>query len=105
MEPTVFFKAVADPTRQVLLERLLRTDGLTLGELSHGLDMSRFGVMKHLAVLEDAGLVRTVRAGRLKLHYLNLAPFRSVYEQWLAQFFNACPGTGQGRVQSGGESS
>ena len=104
MGPSVFFKAVADPTRLTLLETLLRADGLTLGELTDGLDMSRFGVMKHLGVLEDAGLVRTVRAGRLKLHYLNTAPFRSVHEQWFVQFLDARPGMGQRRAQSGGES-
>ncbi len=103
MEPGTFFKAVSDTTRQVLLQRLHRTDGLTLGELTDGLDMSRFGVMKHLTVLEDAGLVRTVRAGRLKLHYLNLEPFRSVHEQWFAQFLDVRPGAQQRRVRSEGE--
>src|SRR5438874_2088380 len=72
------FKSLADPNRRKLLDRLFRRDGQTLGELCERLAMTRFGVMKHLRVLEEAGLVVTRRAGREKLHYLNPAPNRLV---------------------------
>src|SRR5258707_5282045 len=72
------FKALADPTRRSLLDELFREDGQTLGALEERFSMSRFGVMKHLKVLEDAGLVVTKRDGREKLHYLNAVPIRLV---------------------------
>lgn len=80
------FKALGDPTRRHLLDRLFERDGRTLGELEAGLAMSRFGVMKHLRVLEAAGLVLTRRRGREKLHFLNPVPIRLVYERWVSRF-------------------
>ena len=80
------FKALADPTRRVLLDRLFARDGRTLTELEAELDMTRFGVMKHLRVLEDAGLVVTRRSGRQKLHYLNVVPIRLVHDRWIDKF-------------------
>ncbi len=72
------FKALADPTRRLLLDRLFERDGRSLTELESDLAMTRFGVMKHLRVLEDAGLVVTRRSGREKLHYLNPVPIRLI---------------------------
>ena len=80
------FKALADPTRRFLLDRLFQRDGRTLTELESGLEMTRFGVMKHLRVLEDAGLVVTRRSGREKLHFLNPVPLQEIYERWIAKF-------------------
>lgn len=80
------FKALADPTRRLLLDRLFQRDGRTLTELESELDMTRFGVMKHLRVLEDAGLVLTRRNGRAKLHYLNPVPIRLVHDRWIDKF-------------------
>jgi DNA-binding transcriptional ArsR family regulator len=80
------FKALADPTRRLLLDRLFQRDGRTLTELEGALEMTRFGVMKHLRVLEDAGLVVTKRAGREKLHYLNPVPIRLVHDRWIDKF-------------------
>jgi DNA-binding transcriptional ArsR family regulator len=80
------FKALADPTRRLLLDRLFRRDGRTLGELESELEMTRFGVMKHLRVLEDAGLVITRRSGREKLHFLNPVPIRLVHDRWIDKF-------------------
>ena len=80
------FRALADPTRRFLLDLLFARDGRTLTELESGLEMTRFGVMKHLRVLEDAGLVVTRRAGREKLHYLNPVPIRLVHDRWLDKF-------------------
>ena len=80
------FKALADPTRRSLLDRLFAHDGLTLSELESKLEMTRFGVMKHLRVLEDAGLVVTRRAGREKLHFLNVVPIRLVHDRWIDKF-------------------
>ncbi|WP_437762556.1 helix-turn-helix domain-containing protein [Sorangium sp. So ce281] len=80
------FKALADPTRRSLLDRLFARDGLTLTELESGLEMSRFGVMKHLRVLEAAGLVVTVRSGRKKLHYLNPVPIRQIHDRWIDKY-------------------
>jgi DNA-binding transcriptional ArsR family regulator len=80
------FKALADPTRRHLLDRLFERDGLTLSELESGLAMTRFGVMKHLRLLEDAGLVLTRRAGRQKLHFLNPAPIRLVHDRWIDKY-------------------
>lgn len=80
------FKALADPTRRSLLDRLFARDGLTLTELESELEMSRFGVMKHLRVLEAAGLVVTVRSGRKKLHYLNPVPIRLIHDRWIDKY-------------------
>jgi DNA-binding transcriptional ArsR family regulator len=80
------FKALADPTRRFLLDRLFARDGRTLTELESELEMTRFGVMKHLRILEDAGLVVTRRVGREKLHYLNAVPIRLVHDRWIDKF-------------------
>ena len=80
------FKALADPSRRVLLDRLFQRDGRTLTELESELAMTRFGVMKHLRVLEDAGLIITRRQGREKLHYLNPVPIRLVHDRWIDKF-------------------
>ena len=80
------FKALGDPTRRELLDRLYEQDGQTLSALESGLPMSRFGVMKHLRVLEDANLVVTRRRGREKLHFLNPVPIRLVYERWVSKY-------------------
>jgi DNA-binding transcriptional ArsR family regulator len=80
------FRALADPTRRHLLDRLFEHDGRTLTELESELEMSRFGVMKHLRVLEDAGLVVTRRQGREKLHYLNPVPIRLVHDRWIDKY-------------------
>jgi DNA-binding transcriptional ArsR family regulator len=81
------FKALADSTRRHLLDRLFRRSGLTLGELEAGVEgMSRFGVMKHLRVLEAAGLVVTRREGREKLHYLNPVPIRLIHDRWIHKY-------------------
>ena len=80
------FRALADPTRRSLLDALFRDDGQTLGALEQRFDMSRFGVMKHLAVLEAAGLVVTRRRGREKLHYLNPVPLRLIHDRWVSKY-------------------
>src|SRR6516164_6954870 len=80
------FKALADPTRRFLLDKLFVRDGRTLTELESELDMTRFGVMKHLRVLEDAGLVVTRRSGREKLHFLNPVPIRLIHDRWIDKY-------------------
>lgn len=80
------FKALADPTRRLLLDRLFVRDGRTLTELESELEMTRFGVMKHLRVLEDADLVVTRRSGREKLHFLNPVPIRLIHDRWIDKF-------------------
>jgi len=80
------FRALAAPTRRKLLDELFRKDGQTLSELERRLPMSRFGVAKHLGVLEEASLVVTRRRGREKLHYLNPVPIRQVYERWVSKY-------------------
>ena len=80
------FKALADPTRRDLLDELFRQDGQTLGMLEERFSMTRFGVMKHLRVLEDAGLVVTQRRGREKLHFLNPVPIRLIHDRWVSKF-------------------
>lgn len=80
------FKALADPTRRGLLDALFEHDGQTLSALERRLPMTRFGVMKHLRVLEDAGLVVTRRRGREKLHFLNPVPIRLVHDRWVSKF-------------------
>lgn len=80
------FKALADPTRRHLLDRLFVRDGRTLTDLESELEMTRFGVMKHLRVLEDAGLVITRREGREKLHFLNPIPIRLIHDRWIDKY-------------------
>ncbi len=80
------FKALADPTRRSLLDRLFADDGQTLSALEAGLPMTRFGVMKHLKALEEAGLVTTRRRGREKLHFLNPVPIRLVHDRWVSKY-------------------
>jgi uncharacterized protein YndB with AHSA1/START domain/biotin operon repressor len=80
------FKALADPTRRSLLDELFREDGQTLSALEERLPMSRFGVMKHLKQLEEAGLVVTRRRGREKLHFLNPVPIRLVHDRWVSKY-------------------
>jgi DNA-binding transcriptional ArsR family regulator len=80
------FKALADPTRRLLLDRLFTRDGRTLTELESELEMTRFGVMKHLRVLEGAGLVVTRRSGREKLHFLNPVPIRLIHDRWIDKY-------------------
>src|SRR3954447_7787691 len=86
MDDDQVFKALADLTRRHLLDRLFERDGRTLTELESELEMSRFGVMKHLRVLEDAGLVVTRRDGRQKLHFLNPVPIRLVHDRWVSKY-------------------
>ena len=80
------FRALADPTRRFLLDRLFERDGRTLTELESELEMTRFGVMKHLRLLEDAGLVVTRRSGREKLHFLNAVPIRLIHDRWIDKY-------------------
>lgn len=80
------FKALADASRRQLLDRLYTDNGQTLSELCKGLDMSRQAVTKHLALLEAANLVVTVRRGREKLHYLNPAPIAGIYDRWIHKY-------------------
>src|ERR687887_1997147 len=80
------FKALADPTRRSLLDELFREDGQTLNALEDRFSMTRFGVMKHLKVLADAGLVVTRRRGREKLHFLNPVPIRLVHDRWVSKY-------------------
>jgi uncharacterized protein YndB with AHSA1/START domain len=80
------FKALADPTRRSLLDELFRRDGQTLSALEQRLPMTRFGVMKHLKVLEQAGLVVTRKRGREKLHFLNPVPIRLVHDRWVSKY-------------------
>src|SRR5437764_10625133 len=80
------FKALADPTRRLLLDLLYERDGRTLTELESEVEMTRFGVMKHLRVLEDADLVVTRRSGREKLHFLNPVPIRLIHDRWITKY-------------------
>ncbi|EMD21708.1 Transcriptional regulator, ArsR family [Amycolatopsis azurea DSM 43854] len=80
------FKALADPTRRFLLDQLFARDGRTLTELESEVDMSRFGVMKHLKLLEEAGLVVTRKEGREKKHFLNPVPIRQIHDRWIDKF-------------------
>ena len=80
------FKALADPSRRRLLDELFESDGQTLSALEQRLPMTRFGVMKHLRVLEQAGLVVTKRRGREKLHFLNPVPIRLVHDRWVSKY-------------------
>ena len=80
------FKALADPTRRHLLDRLFERDGRSLTELESELEMTRFGVMKHLRLLEQAGLIVARRDGREKLHFLNPVPIRLIHDRWIDKF-------------------
>ena len=80
------FKALADRTRRFLLDRLFAKDGRTLTDLESDLEMTRFGVMKHLKVLEEASLVVTRRSGREKLHFLNPVPIRLIHNRWIDKY-------------------
>jgi DNA-binding transcriptional ArsR family regulator len=80
------FRALADPTRRFLLDLLFQRDGRTLTELESELDMTRFGVAKHLKVLEDADLVVVRRSGREKLHFLNPVPIRQIHDRWIDKY-------------------
>jgi len=80
------FRALADPTRRSLLDELFEVDGQTLSALEERLPMTRFGVMKHLRVLEEAGLVVAKKRGREKLHFLNPVPIRLVHDRWVSKY-------------------
>jgi len=80
------FKALADPTRRFLLDLLFERDGRTLSELESRLEMTRYGVMKHLRVLEEANLIVTRRSGREKLHFLNPVPIRQIHDRWIDKY-------------------
>jgi DNA-binding transcriptional ArsR family regulator len=80
------FKALADPTRRELLDELRRDDGQSLQALESRFDMTRFGVMKHLKVLEEAGLVTTRKEGRQKFHFLNPVPIQLIHERWVSKY-------------------
>jgi DNA-binding transcriptional ArsR family regulator len=86
MDDDDVFRALADPTRRFLLDLLFEREGRTLSELDSELEMTRFGVMKHLRVLEEAGLVVTRRQGREKLHFLNPVPIRQVHDRWIDKY-------------------
>jgi DNA-binding transcriptional ArsR family regulator len=80
------FRALADPSRRALLDTLYARNGQTLGELCEGRGMSRQAVTKHLAILENANLVASVKRGREKLHYLNPAPIHEIGERWISKY-------------------
>src|SRR4026208_955791 len=86
IDEDLVFKALADSSRRFLLDLLYKRDGQTLGELEWELEMTRFGVMKHLKVLEEAGLVITRREGREKLHFLNAVPIRLIHDRWIDKY-------------------
>jgi uncharacterized protein YndB with AHSA1/START domain len=83
------FKALSDPTRRSLLDELFKHDGQTLSALEQRLSMTRFGVMKHLGILEQAGLIVTQRRGREKLHFLNPVPIRLLHDRWINKYTEA----------------
>ncbi len=85
-EDNQVFKALADPTRRFLLDLLYEREGRTLTELEREVAMTRIGVMKHLRILEDAGLVVTERSGREKLHFLNPIPIRLIHDRWIDKY-------------------
>ncbi|HEY1067642.1 MAG TPA: metalloregulator ArsR/SmtB family transcription factor [Pirellulales bacterium] len=86
MDVDAVFKALADPSRRQLLDRLHADPGQTLGDLCEHLDMTRQAVSKHLGVLEKANLIATIRQGREKWHYLNPVPIHEIYERWIAKY-------------------
>jgi DNA-binding transcriptional ArsR family regulator len=85
-DDNLVFKALADRTRRFLLDLLFERDGRTLTELESQVDMTRIGVMKHLHLLEQAGLVVTRRSGRMKLHFLNPVPIRLIHDRWIDKY-------------------
>ena len=85
-QPDLLFRALADPSRRKLLDRLYAKDGQTLGELCEHLDMARQSVTQHLELLEAANLLATRWRGREKLHFLNPVPLHEIYERWLSKF-------------------
>ena len=86
IDEDLVFKALGDSSRRFLLDLLFKRDGQTLGELEWELEMTRFGVMKHLRVLEEAGLVITRKEGREKLHFLNAIPIRQIHDRWIDKY-------------------
>lgn len=86
MDDEAVFRALADSTRRLLLDRLFARDGRTLTELESEFEMTRFGVMKHLRVLEEAGLITTRKVGREKLHYLNPVPIQLISDRWISKY-------------------
>jgi DNA-binding transcriptional ArsR family regulator len=85
-DDALVFKALADPTRRLLLDRLFERDGRTLTDLESQVEMTRFGVMKHLRVLADAGLVLARKSGREKRHFLNPVPIRLIHDRWIDKY-------------------
>jgi len=86
VDDDLVFRALADPTRRFLLDLLFEREGRTLSELEARVEMTRFGVMKHLRLLEQAGLVVTRRSGREKLHFLNPVPIRLIHDRWIDKY-------------------
>ncbi|WP_163264435.1 ArsR/SmtB family transcription factor [Chelativorans alearense] len=86
MDDDKVFKALADPGRRMLLDRLCERNGQTLGQLCETMDMKRQSVTQHLGLLEQANLISTVRRGRQKLHFINPVPLYEVYERWIRKF-------------------
>jgi DNA-binding transcriptional ArsR family regulator len=87
MDDGAVFKALADPTRRAILDALFDRDGQTAGSISaHFPEMTRFGVSKHLRILEEANLISTARQGRLKLHYLNPVPIAQIAHRWISKY-------------------
>jgi DNA-binding transcriptional ArsR family regulator len=86
MDDDAVFRALSDPSRRLLLDLLFERDGRTLTELDAELEMTRFGVMKHLKVLEQAGLVVARKQGREKLHFLNPVPIRQIHDRWIDKY-------------------
>jgi DNA-binding transcriptional ArsR family regulator len=86
VDDDAIFKALADPTRRQLLDQLFARDGRTLTELESQLEMTRFGVMKHLRVLEESGLIVSRKVGRTRVHYLNPVPIRQIHDRWITKY-------------------
>jgi DNA-binding transcriptional ArsR family regulator len=86
VDDNLVFKALADPTRRFLLDLLFEREGRPLTELESQVEMTRIGVMKHLRLLEEAGLVVTQRSGREKLHFLNPVPIRLIHDRWIDKY-------------------
>ena len=89
MDDDAVFRALADKSRRLLLDRLRRRNGQTLSELSEGLEMTRQAVTKHLVLLEEANLVASLRQGREKLHFINPVPINEIAERWIGKFDRA----------------
>jgi DNA-binding transcriptional ArsR family regulator len=86
MDDDRVFKALADPTRRFLLDLLFEREGRTLTELDAEVEMTRIGVMKHLRLLEEAGLIVTRKSGRERLHFLNPVPIRLIHDRWISKY-------------------